>query len=374
MPTILMLTLSPTDNDSRVVREYQALRDAGFQLFVISVNGRGNPRIVEQRIITHSQRRLLGVPGLAMINLIRRMVRDARRAGWDKPDFIHCHDISALLPGRILRALARGRSMLVYDAHEFESDQHPGVSQWWVRSIQVFERWLSRPAVLMITVSDHIADAYSQLLRRPRPVVIRNCPPMGEVPKTRYLREEFLISDNEPIFLYQGAVHSGRGVLKLIDAFKDWDFAAHLVVMGNGALAAQVAAVAAPLERVHYRQAVPAERLLEYTASADFGVFLGEDTCLSLRWCLPNKFFEYLMAGLPVIVSNLAELASLVRTRGLGLVVDDNGVDAIRRALREALEVRREPLIRSVLEARQEFCWEKEAPKLIAAYRKLKRC
>lgn len=372
-PEILMLTLSPTDNDSRVVREYEALRDAGFVVRLISVGGSGNSRIDSERVLDHGRRRLFGIPGLSLVHLFYRIVREARRAGWATPDFLHCHDTPALYPGRVLYLLARGRTAMVYDAHEFESDQRPGTAHWRIRIYQAVEKRLSRPAALMITVSDSIADAYARLFGRPRPVVIRNCPPLKPMVESSVLRNELGIPADEPIFLYQGAVHEGRGVFELMDAFRGWDVPAHFVVMGNGAHAAEVARAAATIDRVHYRPAVPAEQLQAYTGSADFGVFLGEDACLSLRWCLPNKFFEYLMAGLPVIVSNLEELAAIVRARGLGLVVDDTSKDGVRQAILEALQVEREPLVRAVMLARRDCCWENEAPKLVAAYRQLLR-
>lgn len=370
-PEILMLTLSPTDNDSRVVREYEALRDAGFVVRLISVGGSGNSRIDSERVLDHSRRRLFGIPGLSLVHLFYCIVREARRAGWATPDFLHCHDTAALYPGRVLQLLARGRTKIVYDAHEFESDQRPGVATWRVRIYQAIEKRLARPAVLMITVSDSIADAYARLFARPRPTVIRNCPPLQPLVESQLLRDELGIPAGEPIFLYQGAVHEGRGVFDMIDAFNGWDVPAHFVVMGNGAHAGAAARAAASIERVHYRPAVPADRLLSYTASADFGVFLGEDSCLSLRWCLPNKFFEYLMAGLPVMVSNLEELAAIVRARGLGLVVDNTGIDGIRQAIREALQADKAPFVTAVHLARRDYCWENEAPKLVTAYRQL---
>ena len=75
-------------------------------------------------------------------------------------------------------------------------------------------------------------------------------------------------------------------------------------------------------ERIHYHESVSSKILNEYTCSANIGICLIEDLCLSYKFCLPNKFFEYAMAGLPILVSDLPEMRKLVEEYDCGVVCD----------------------------------------------------
>ena len=94
--------------------------------------------------------------------------------------------------------------------------------------------------------------------------------------------------------------------------------AAHLVFLGSSPFSGyedglrEQAAAAGLADRVHFLPSVPLERLLEHTADADVGVSLLQDTCENHRLALPNKVFEYVAAGVPVVVSDLPELTRLV--------------------------------------------------------------
>ena len=89
-------------------------------------------------------------------------------------------------------------------------------------------------------------------------------------------------------------------------------------------------------KNIYFHKAVSPDVLLDYTSSADFGISTIEDSCLSYRYCLPNKMFEYLMAGIPVIVSNLYEMKRLVESNMVGTVAKENTSDVLKEAIKEA--------------------------------------
>ena len=119
--------------------------------------------------------------------------------------------------------------------------------------------------------------------------------------------------EREPLVLHQGAPAPDRGGEQLIEAMAELP-AAHLVFLGSSPFSGyedglRERAVAAGLgDRVHFLPSVPLDRLLEHTADADVGVSLLQDTCENHRLALPNKVFEYVAAGVPVVVSELPEL------------------------------------------------------------------
>jgi glycosyltransferase involved in cell wall biosynthesis len=119
--------------------------------------------------------------------------------------------------------------------------------------------------------------------------------------------------------------------------------------------------------------AVPYECLLDWTAAADIGLLLlPPDYSESIRKCLPNKFFEYLMAGLPMVVSRLDIVADLVQLYDVGIVIDDLIPEVIGESLM-ALMNNSEQMARMHEQALHTvdasgLCWEKEQKKLIRCY------
>src|SRR5690606_12853007 len=119
---------------------------------------------------------------------------------------------------------------------------------------------------------------------------------------------------------------------------------------------------------IYFYPAVSPQVLLGYTASADYGVSLIEDVCLNYRYCLPNKLFEYLMAGIPVLAANLPEMKRFVEEYKVGVIVQDNTPAALIKALDEALTQDKLGLSQFIDVARQQFCWEQQEKVLFSIY------
>jgi glycosyltransferase involved in cell wall biosynthesis len=119
---------------------------------------------------------------------------------------------------------------------------------------------------------------------------------------------------------------------------------------------------------------VPPEALLSHTAQADVGVSLLENSCENHRLALPNKLFEYVAAGLPIVVADLPEAGRLVRERGIGWSADPSDPESIAAALRTALSRRDdEELGKRLRRAASELSWEHEKERLLSVYEELAR-
>jgi glycosyltransferase involved in cell wall biosynthesis len=230
----------------------------------------------------------------------------------------------------------------------------------------------------VITVSDGIAERLQALYRlRNRPVVVRNVSALerrpGDEPEVG-LRALLGLGADTPLVLHQGAAAPMRGNPTLVRAVATLP-GVHLVFLGdddvrgfNGELAALAASLGAG-ERVHFVASQPLERLLPLTAEADVGVTLLEDTCVNHQLALPNKLFEYVAAGLPVVASDLPEMSALVRSRGLGWTADPDDPASVARALESALGDPSLPVVRQrVVEAARELRWPVEQERLLALY------
>ncbi len=120
---------------------------------------------------------------------------------------------------------------------------------------------------------------------------------------------------------------------------------------------------------------MPYAELLEWTASADIGLTIfPPDYSLSIRFTLPNKLFEYLMAGRPVLSSQLDAIAEVIKTYNVGQIVPSLAPSAIAAAINAMLAdtAALARMRRNALEtAQHEFYWEKESQELILLYKKL---
>jgi glycosyltransferase involved in cell wall biosynthesis len=189
------------------------------------------------------------------------------------------------------------------------------------------------------------------------------------------------IEPERPIVLYQGGFSIDRGVEELIAAATSprlMELGAAIVFMGYGRLEATIAdAVAAHPGRIYLLPAVRPDDLMPWTASADVS-FVGQPPrTLNQRMNLPNKLFESMMAGVPVVVSAGNEQCRLTRAEGVGVCVDIDDPSAIAAACADLvtapLEERRalRAHCRSVALAR--YTWDQTAVGLVELYRRLGR-
>lgn len=279
---------------------------------------------------------------------------------------ITAHSVSALPVGVALKWLTN--APLVYDAHELESEAN-GLSplrRWFTRRMEGL--WI-RATDRVVTVCDSIADWYVDAYPIERPLVVRNVPIRAGTQDTRstVLRDEHDVPDDELLFLYQGSLAPGRGIESLLAVFAVPDMRSHFVVMGYGELEGQVRKAAAESLNIHFQPAVPPEKVLFYTSSADIGLCLIENTCLSYYYSLPNKLFEYLLSGLPVLVNDMPEQRRIVEEYNCGWVVPESQVEQqnlLSSIDREQFAVRRA----GAISAGESFDWGAEASRLQALY------
>ena len=302
----------------------------------------------------------------------------------ENADILSCHDIKALLVGYLSGLIRNPKSILVYDAHEYEIGRSSDLSknQFLIMGKILLERFLMRRCAFTIVVNDTIADEMVRVHRlSERPVVVRSIPYFWErdAAAVSVARSEFCSAlgvDPEESFLvmYHGGVVRGRGVetvIRAVGLVPD----VRCVVLGDGEAGyleelRTLAADAAP-GRVLFHPAVPREGLEAYVAAADVGMVTVEAVTRSYYYMLPNKFFENVQAEVPMVVSDFPETGRLVREYGIGLACDpEDAVDVAARilllkedaALYEGLKAR-------LRDAKRELCWERERTVLEEAYR-----
>ncbi len=346
-------------HDTRVRREAEALHEAGHDVTVVELAS------VEYELL--HVRRVSALPPrwlrrwrpakrlAAAFLLVRRAVRQ-------RPDVVHAHDAAMLLPGFVAARLTGAQ--LVYDTHEYATGV-PYRERRWHWFVEMTERALMPRCAAVITVSEGIADRLHLKYRlRRRPAVVRNVSSLRVGTASVGLRERLRIGD-APLVIHQGAAAAHRGCEVLLKAVAGLP-GVHLCFLGGGErpVLARLALLAERLGvagRIHFLPRVPPEQLLSLTADADVGVSLLQDTCDNHRLALPNKLFEYLAAGVPVVVSDLPEMSRLVSDHGVGWCARSDDPAAVAGALEEALVRRADAdLRRRVAAAGSQLSWTNE--------------
>jgi len=283
-----------------------------------------------------------------------------------RPQIVNCHSLWVLPVGVLLKRLTGCR--LVYDAHELETETI-GTTAKRKRIGVKLEKFCMRWIDLLIVVSPGIETWYREQYGANIPAVtVLNTPEYQKSVPSFRLAQALGLPDHAKIILYQGMLSASRGIEPLLAAAPTLKSAGYdLVFMGDGPLAEQIREQSRQ-GICHWHPAVNPDVLLTYTASAYIGVCLIQDDCLSYRLCLPNKMFEYLMAGLPVLVSNLPEMRKILENQDVGVCLDDWTPQKILQALRKLQMMRNGNFEHRIAQFTKIHNWRRQEIAMLQAY------
>ena len=339
---IVMAVSNDLLTDQRVMRHVEALREAGYEVDTVcrtdfSVRWQKGWRFYAAfnwRLWREVRLRVKELKGQRMI--------------------VWANDTDTLLGCWLA---AHGRCKLVMDAHELfpevpEIQEKPLVKWVW----RTIEKWLMPKCDALITVCQSIADYYREKLGV-QMTVVRN------LSSYELGVRSYELGDN--VLLYAGKVNVGRGVDWAIDAL-EWLPECRLIVAGDGDLLEEMKAYAAQKawsDRVEFTGRLLPEAMTALAAKADVGLVMLEDKGLSYHFALPNRVGTFVQAGVPMVVSDLPEMARVVRTFGVGAVMERQGtlglVDAVKAVLARNWKDD------DFAAAREDMDWNKEKQKLI---------
>ena len=303
-----------------------------------------------------------------LIKFLEFCIRSSYYIGKEKVDVLSIHCLALLPLGVFIKTFYR--CILVYDAHELETETN-GLSGINKKLSKFLERSLIRYVDKVIVVNESIKKWYETSYSI-EPMVIFNSPPDINTKKNNYFRKKFNIRSESKILLYQGLISPGRGIeflIKTITEMKTNNFV--IIFLGYGPQVELIKKSSITNKNIFFHEAVKPEELLAITSSADIGISLIEDVCLSYRYCLPNKVFEYSMAGLPIIVSNLEEMRHFVFKYKNGWVIDMQNESSLSNLLEIIKDTNLEKYQNKSKLAAIENSWEIQEKKLLAYYGEL---
>ncbi len=289
-----------------------------------------------------------------------------------RTDLVVANDLDTLLAAHL--ATRRTKAELVYDSHEFFTEvpelQGRAVRRVWL----AIERWIFPKLRHVITVNDSIAREYRQRYGNAI-TVVRNIPmhrELGPLPS----RAELGLQDDRFLLILQGSgINVQRGAEEAVLAMRELPDCLLLLVGGGDAwpVLERMVNEHGLQDRVRLLPRMPYERMMQYTRNADLGLSLDKDTNLNYRYSLPNKLFDYFRAHIPALVTDLPEVAGIVRRFDAGVVVpvpDPARIAAEVRALQVDPE-RRKALRQNAIFAAASLDGEREKAVLSALFKSI---
>lgn len=275
---------------------------------------------------------------------------------FSKTNVLVANDLDSL-PANFLASKLKN-TPLVYDSHEYFTEvpellKRPGVKKIWQR----LEEKMVPKVKFAYTVCDSIAQIYTAKYGT-KFRVVRN------VPFAKSFSANVYSERNQKIILYQGAVNIGRGLEQAILAMKKIN-RAKLVIAGDGDIKTQLEQLVKNnfLEnKVEFTGRLNIEELSLLTPQADLGLSVEEDLGLNYQYALPNKLFDYIQAQVPVLVTNLPEMAAIVKQYQIGEIIHSLDPDALAEKINNALFKENIQKIwkQNLKKAASDLVWEKE--------------
>lgn len=278
-------------------------------------------------------------------------------------DVYWTNDFDVLAAGVLCAGFSR---ILIHDSHELFPDTFVGYRVYpapvlaWIR---LLESLLIKRADRIITVNPFLAQIMSARYHVQMPTVILNVP-------------SAIVEDDPPeratkVVLYQGIYHYHRGLENLIRACEFLHENVKLVLRGYGPNEDDLRRIAANYPNCEFQDPVPMTELVSAAReTGDVGVVAYMPVSVSVRHCSPNKLFEYIAAGLPVVGSNLPFLKLIIEGNQIGNVFDPNDpqsiADAINATLADLPRFRR-----NVNRIQKQYSWQEEQKKLVALVKEI---
>ena len=267
------------------------------------------------------------------------------------------------------------RNPVVYDSHEYYCGTPELVSRPFVQGIwRRIERWIFPKLKDIITVNDSIAALYEKEYGK-KLHVVRNIPRKQNF-QVSETRKDLGLPEGKNILLLQGAgINIDRGVEELVEAMQYVNDNTMLVIVGSGDVIDMLKKNVRELgldEKIRFIPKVPFQKLKAYTVNADFGLTVDKDTNINYRYSLPNKLFDYIHAGIPVIASRLTEIEKIITQYNIGTFIENHDPQHIAEVLNKTVEDEEKQATwkKNLAKAKNDLVWENEEITLQNIYEK----
>jgi len=290
-----------------------------------------------------------------------------------EPDYFHAHELDVL--ESCVLAAENKKTKVIYDSHELERFRN---LPWSKKAMKVrgdMEGKYIKKVDKVITVSPGITNKIKEIYKINNVITIRNTPALKfiEYNVKQTLREKLGLPITIPLIVYTGLITFNRGVEDIINSLKylpDYHFST--VGPCNEEVMAKLTKLVSELDladRIHFVDKVTPIEVVSFISSGDISVIPIKDTCLSYKYCLPNKLFEAIFAKLPIVASDLPDMRCVIDTYQAGEVYLDSSPECIADTIRKVY-INRDKYKSSAMvdKIKNELVFEKEAAILSELY------
>lgn len=306
------------------------------------------------------------------------------------PDVVHAHDgLSLPLAGSVSQ---RAKSLMVYDSHELEAHRSPPLSARQKRNVERIEQRYLPQADAVTTIGQRYAEYLETRYGIARPHVIYNAPPLQERPLPKKwqqptrtsLRAEANLSEDATLLVYTGNVTINRGCEQVLEGLAFYlkrqgaKQNVHFSMVGKPRpeTVEEVKKIASGLgltNHIHFHDPVSPTAVVDFISEGDIAVIPVIPAALSYDYAMPNKLFESMLAGLPILGARLAEMAPFIEQHKLGVCYDplspESFVDGLEQLLVNGEAARLSPARKQELGV--QFSWEAQEKVLHGVYEDL---
>jgi len=284
------------------------------------------------------------------------MIRAARQLN---ADIYICNEVYTLRVGVFMKLLGK---RIVYDAHELYPDMFGDTPNYLRRLLGRVEGFLTKFADIVITVNEFMASEICSRYGIHRPVVVMNCA-RGSFP----FRPVCAYGKARKVVLYHGVMSRERGLENVVLACKHLRNGIQVVFRGEGPIERKLKELAHGLSNCVFEKPVPVSEVVARAAEADVGIVTYLPTTLNNLYASPNKLFEYVQAGLPLVGSDLPFIRKVIVENDVGLVFDPNNPEDIARTINSVTQDEVYERFRmNVEKIKGKFSWEAESRKLLS--------
>lgn len=367
MKRVIVSVINDLVTDQRVHKSCLTLQKTGFDVLLVGRKMKKSPQMDKRSYQSHRMKLLFekGPFFYAEYNIRLFFFLLFHRC-----NLLLSNDLDTSLPNYFVSRLKK--IPMIYDSHEYFTETpelvtRPKVQKIWKR----IEWFILNRQKEMITVNESIANLFREKYNI-KVHVIRNIPFRLNT-KTSLTREELQIPDNKHLIVLQGSgINVQRGAEELVEAMLYLDDCI-LMVIGGGDVLPVLKEMVSELkleEKVRFLPRMPYQKMMAHTQLAELGFTLDKNTNLNYRFSLPNKIFDYIQAGIPVVSSHLPEIEKIITEYQIGCFVENHTPECIANSVKEAFSNNQLYLQwkNNLNFAAEQLCWENEEKTLLNIY------
>ena len=288
-----------------------------------------------------------------------------------KFDVINCHNLNSLFIGVIMKRAFKLK--LIYDTHELETERN-GLNGFIKLISKIIEKSLITHIDGIVLVSNTIKKKYKEIYPKLtiNNVVLYNFPNNEENTiklNSEYLRGKFKFLAHTKTFIYSGLLSEERGISELLDLFKT--LKDNIVFIGFGPLALKIKTYSKQNKNIFFHDPVKKDILIQILKQADIGIYTPFNIkSLNNKLAMPNKLFEFIQSGIPVIVSkDFIDITRIINENNIGwTVTDKNDLFKLLIAIDKNEIENKKQCLRL---CSNKFIWENQEHNLIDFYKKI---